>query len=149
MNEKPHIRDAMGKDLLFKLILILLLYSLVPLAEIFLFIYLGELIGNYLILTLAAVAGMGGALIAGSQARKTIELLRAKIRRGRYPGRELVDLSGIIVGGILLITPGFMTDVCGYLLMIPALRDRLGGFITRMLGRNFKELYDYLRLSSL
>jgi len=149
MNEKPHIRDAMGKDLLFKLILILLLYSLVPLAEIFLFIYLGELIGNYLVLSLAAVAGMGGALIAGSQARKTIELLRAKIRRGRYPGREFVDLSGIIVGGILLITPGFMTDVCGYLLMIPALRDRLGGFITRMLGRNFKELYDYLRLSSL
>ena len=149
MNEKLHIRDAMGKDLLFKLILILLLYSLVPLAEIFLFIYLGELIGNYLVLSLAAVAGMGGALIAGSQARKTIELLRAKIRRGRYPGREFVDLSGIIVGGILLITPGFMTDVCGYLLMIPALRDRLGGFITRMLGRNFKELYDYLRLSSL
>ena len=149
MNEKPHIRDVMGKDLLFKLILLLLIYSLVPLAEIFLFIYLGELIGNYLVLTLAAVAGMAGALIAGSQTRKTVERLMEKIRRGKYPGREFVDLSGIIVGGILLITPGFMTDVCGYLLLIPALRDRLGGFIARKLKRNFKELYEYLRLSSL
>ena len=149
MNEKPHIRDVMGKDLLFKLILLLLTYSLVPLAEIFLFIYLGELIGNYLVLTLAAVAGMAGALIAGSQARKTVERLREKIRRGKYPGREFVDLSGIIVGGILLITPGFMTDVCGYLLLIPALRNRLGGFIARKLKRNFKEFYEYLRLSSL
>ena len=149
MNEKPHIRDVMGKELLFKLILLLLIYSLVPLAEIFLFIYLGELIGNYLVLTLAAVAGLAGALIAGSQTRKTVERLREKIRRGKYPGREFVDLSGIIVGGILLITPGFMTDVCGYLLLIPALRNRLGGFIARTLKGNFKELYEYLRLSSL
>jgi UPF0716 protein FxsA len=149
MNENPHIRDIMGKELLFKLILLLLIYSLVPLAEIFLFIYLGELIGNYLVLTLAAVAGLAGALIAGSQTRKTVERLREKIRRGKYPGREFVDLSGIIVGGILLITPGFMTDVCGYLLMIPALRNRLGGFIARTLKRNFKEFYEYLRLSSL
>lgn len=149
MNERPQIINVTGKDLLFKLILVLLLYSLVPLAEIFLFIYLGELIGNYLVLTLAAVAGMGGALIAIGQARKTIERLRAKIRRGKYPGREFVDLAGIIVGGILLITPGFMTDLFGYLLMIPALRDLLGGFITRKLDRNFKELYEYLRLSSL
>lgn len=149
MNERPQIINVTGKDLLFKLILVLLLYSLVPLAEIFLFIYLGELIGNYLVLTLAAVAGMGGALIAIGQARKTIERLRAKIRQGKYPGREFVDLAGIIVGGILLITPGFMTDLFGYLLMIPALRDLLGGFITRKLDRNFKELYEYLRLSSL
>ena len=149
MNERPHIIKVVGKDLLFKLILLFLLYSLVPLSEIFLFIYLGDLIGNYLVLTLAAVAGLAGALIAFRQVQETMERVRAKIRGGKYPGREFVDLAGIIVGGVLLITPGFITDACGYLLMIPALRGLLGGFITRTLDRNFKELYEYLRLSLL
>jgi UPF0716 protein FxsA len=149
MKETHHFINAAGKDFFFKLILILLLYSLVPLAEIFLFIYLGELIGNYLVLVLAAVAGMGGALIAFSQAQGAMERLKAQLHAGRYPGREFADLAGIIVSGILLITPGFITDLCGYLLMIPALRDGLRGILKSKLEKSFKEIYQYLRLSSL
>jgi UPF0716 protein FxsA len=149
MKETHHFINAAGKDFFFKLILILLLYSLVPLAEIFLFIYLGQLIGNYLVLALAAVAGMGGALIAFGQAQRATERLRAQIRAGRYPGREFADLAGIMAGGILLITPGFITDLCGYLLMIPALRNGLRGIIKNLLEKSFKEIYSYLRLSSL
>jgi UPF0716 protein FxsA len=149
MKETHHFINAAGKDFFFKLILILLLYSLVPLAEIFLFIYLGELIGNYLVLVLAAVAGMGGALIAFSQAQGAMERLKAQLRAGRYPGPEFADLAGVIVSGILLITPGFITDLCGYLLMIPALRDGLRGILKSKLEKSFKEIYQYLRLSSL
>jgi UPF0716 protein FxsA len=149
MKETHHFIHAVGKDFLFKLILILLLYSLVPLAEIFLFIYLGELIGNYLVLVIAAVAGMGGALIALSQVQAARERLRAQLKAGRYPGREFADMAGIIVSGILLITPGFITDLLGYLLMIPALRDAVRGLIRSKLDRSFKDIYTYLRLSSL
>jgi len=149
MKETRHFIHAVGKDFLFKLILILLLYSLVPLAEIFLFIYLGELIGNYLVLIIAAVAGMGGALIALSQAQAARERLRAQLKAGRYPGREFADLAGIIVSGILLITPGFITDLLGYLLMIPALRDAVRGMIGKKLEKSFNDIYAYLRLSSL
>lgn len=149
MKGTHHFINAVGKDFFFKLILLLLLYSLVPLAEIFLFIYLGELIGNYLVLIIAAVAGMGGALIALSQAQRAMDRLRAQLRMGRYPGREFADLAGIMVSGILLITPGFITDICGYLLMIPALRHSLRGIIKIKLEKSFKEIYSYLRLSSL
>jgi UPF0716 protein FxsA len=138
-----------GKDFFFKLILVLLLYSLVPLAEIFLFIYLGELIGNYLVLILAAVAGMGGSLIALGQAQAARERLRIQLKAGRYPGREFADLAGILVSGILLITPGFITDVLGYLLMIPALRNAVRALLSSKLDRSFKDIYAYLRLSSL
>ena len=149
MKEPRYFIKAVGKDFFFKLILMLLLYSLVPLGEIFLFIYLGELIGNYLVLVIAAVAGMGGALTAFGQAQRAIERLNAQLRAGKYPGREFADLAGIIVGGILLVTPGFVTDICGYLLMIPALRVRLRGSIRNRLEKSFKEIYQYLRLSSL
>jgi UPF0716 protein FxsA len=149
MRETHNFIHAVGRDFFFKLILILLLYSLVPLAEIFLFIYLGELIGNYLVLILAAVAGMAGALIAFGQAQGAMERLRAQLRAGRYPGREFADLAGIIVAGVLLVTPGFITDLCGYLLMIPALRDGLRDILKVKLEKSFREIYAYLRLSSL
>jgi UPF0716 protein FxsA len=149
MKETHHFIHAAGKDFFFKLILILLLYSLVPLAEIFLFIYLGELIGNYLVLIIAAVAGMGGALIALGQAQAARERLRAQLKAGRYPGREFADLAGIIVSAILLITPGFITDLLGYLLMIPAIRDAVRGILRNKLDKSFKDIYAYLRLSSL
>jgi UPF0716 protein FxsA len=149
MKETHHFIKAEGRDFFFKLILVLLLFSLVPLAEIFLFIYLGELMGNYLVLVIAAVAGIGGALMAVGQAQGARDRLRAQLRAGRYPGREFADLAGIIAGGILLITPGFITDLCGYLLMIPALRRGLRRLITNKLEKSFKEVYEYLRLSSL
>ena len=149
MHETHHFIKAVDRDFFFRLILILLLYSLVPLAEIFLFIYLGELIGNYLVLVIAAAAGMGGALIALGQAQGAWERLRARLHAGTYPGREFADLAGIIVSGILLITPGFITDLLGYLLMVPALRTRLRGILKDKLHKSFKDIYEYLRLSSL
>ncbi len=149
MKEPPHVIHAVGTDFFFKLILILLLYSLVPIAEIFLFIYLGELIGSYLVLVIAAVAGMGGALIALNQVQGARERLKVQLRAGKYPGREFADLAGILVSGILLITPGFITDLLGYLLMIPALRNTFRDIIKNKLDRSFTDIYAYLRLSSL
>ena len=131
---------------LFKLILVLLSYSLVPLAEIFLFIYLGTLVGSYLILALAAVVGLVGALIAARQIQRALAKLKKKIRLGQYPGREFVDLAGILVGGILLITPGFITDLFGFLLFLPVFREALGRALVKRLHRSFKEVYEYLKL---
>ena len=136
----------LDKDFLFKIILILLLYSLVPLAEIFLFLALGNLIGNYLTLALAAVAGVAGALVALGQVQRTQGKLREKIRRGEYPGREFADLAGMVAGGLLLVTPGFITDLIGYGLMIPFFREALGRAIVQKLDRSFKDVFAYLRL---
>ena len=149
MKEMHHFIHVVGRDFFFKLILLLFLYSLVPIAEIFLFIYLGELIGNYLVLIIAAVAGMGGALIALGQVQAARERLRVQLRAGKYAGREFADLAGMLVSGILLITPGFITDLLGYLLLIPALRGALRGVIKNKLDTSFKDIYTYLRLSSL
>jgi UPF0716 protein FxsA len=134
------------RDSFFKLILVLLAYSLVPLAEIFLFLYLGTLVGSYLVLVLAAVVGLVGGLIAARQIQRALAKLKKKIRLGQYPGREFVDLTGILVGGILFITPGFITDLFGLLLFLPVFREAVGRALVKRLHRSFKEIHEYLKL---
>ena len=139
----------LDREFLVKLIFILLLYSLVPLGEIFLFLFLGDLLGNYLILAIAAVVGLIGILFAVGQIRRTLERLRGKIRQSQYPGKEFVDLVGILVSSVLLLTPGFITDFAGFLLLMPFFREALGRAIAKRMDKSFKEVYEYLRLYDL
>jgi UPF0716 protein FxsA len=141
---RPLLR-LLDRDYLFKLILFLLAYSLVPIAEIILFVYLGSLIGNYLTFAIAAVAGIGGALVMLSQARRTRERLREKIRRGADTGEDLAEAAGILLSGVLLVTPGFITDALGYVLLVPAVRAAAGRLIVRRLGPAVGDIHDYLR----
>ena len=149
MRELRLILRYMDRDFLFKMIFVLLLYALVPLAEIFLFLYLGDLIGNYLILVIAAVAGLAGVPIALGQIQRSLEKLREKTRAGHPPVRELVDLGEIFAAGILLITPGFITDIMGYLLLVPGIRGTVGRALARRMKRSFRDLYESLRLSAI
>jgi UPF0716 protein FxsA len=136
-------------DFLLRLIFILLLYSIVPIAEIILFMVLGELVGKWLIIAVAAVIGLLGMLFAIREVRVTLERLRARIRRHEYPGSEFVDLAGILAGAILLLTPGFITDFVGFLLLIPFFRRVLGRLVTRHMDRSLHEVYEYLQLSDI
>ena len=139
----------LDKDFLFRLIFILLLYSIVPIAEIILFMWLGDLVGQWLIVAVAAMLGLFGMLIALREVRVTLARLRARIRRHEYPGAEFIDLAGILVGSVLLLTPGFITDFVGFLLMIPFLRRFLGRAVTRRMDRSLHEVYEYLQLSDI
>jgi UPF0716 protein FxsA len=149
MTEARLLIKFLDRDYLFKLIAFLLAYSVVPIGEIIFFIYLGNLIGNYYTIALAAVAGVGGALAALGQAQRTLAKLRARVREGEYPGQELIELAGILAASLLLLTPGFITDVLGYVLLVPVVRDAVGRAVVRKLDRSFHEIYDYLRLSLL
>jgi len=132
-----------------KALILALLYSLVPLAEIFLLIYLGTVIGYYFTLALAAFAGLVGMLLALKEFQKNIQSLKAKARRGVFPTQEFVNLTGVLAASILLLTPGFITDSLGFLLFVPAIRDALGNWILRKTRTNLKEIYEYLQLEEL
>jgi UPF0716 protein FxsA len=149
MNEFRLVFKLLDRDFLFKLIFAMLLYSLVPLAEIFVFIRLGDLLGGYLVMAAAATLGLVGVLIALRQIRITLDALKAKIREGEYPGKEFVNLLGILLGSVFLLTPGFITDFFGFLLLIPPIREGLGRMIARRMDVTLKEVYEYLRLYDL
>jgi UPF0716 protein FxsA len=139
----------LDRDYLFKLILALLVYSLVPIGEIFLFVYIGSVIGNYLVLILAAVVGVVGALAGIAQARRVASGLRAVLARGSYAGPQLVDAAGLMAAAIFLVTPGFLTDIAGFLLLVPSLRVWVGRRVASVLRKRSREVYDRLRLSAL
>jgi UPF0716 protein FxsA len=121
-------------DLLFKLIGVLLLYALVPLGEIFLFVYLGSLMGNFLVLALALAAGIAGAVVAIQQAHRELQDLKSRVAAGKDPTGNVVELAGIFVAAVLLVTPGFITDICGYVLFFPRVRRWAGQGIAKLLA---------------
>jgi UPF0716 protein FxsA len=129
-----------------KLLILGLLYSLIPLGEIFLLIYLGSRIGVYISLALAAFAGLIGMLAALKELRKNLESLRRKARTGQLPVQEFVNLTAILAASVLLLTPGFITDTMGFLLFVPAIRDAWGRWVLAKTRTDLKELYEYLKL---
>ena len=137
------------RDFVVKVLFLVLLYSLLPLAEIVLILFVGDIIGKYLTLALAASSGLIGVLVAVRQLRGLLDTARGKIRSGVYPGAEFVEIAGIVVGSVLLMTPGFITDTMGLVMFIPAVRRAVGRLITRRLERRLTEVYEYLRLYDL
>ena len=109
----------------------------------------GDVIGKYLTLAITASTGLLGMLIAARQLRGLLGRARARIRSGEYPGAEFVEIAGILVGSILLMTPGFITDTLGLVMFIPAVRRRVGQAITGRLQRRLTEVYEVLRLYDL
>ncbi len=146
MDQAKFILRFLDRTFITRLLILALLYSLLPLAEIFLIIYLGDRIGNYFTLALAAFTGLMGMLFALRGFQKNLQLLKDKIKEGVFPTEEFITLTGIFAAGILLLTPGFITDLLGFSLFIPVIRSALGRFIIRVTRANFKELYEYLKL---
>ena len=88
-------------------------------------------------------------MISLSRLQTTNRRLREKIQKGEYPGAEFVELAGVLVSGVLLLTPGFVTDVLGLMLFLSPIRGLVGRAITRRASHYLKEAYEYLRLYEL
>ncbi|MBN1412498.1 MAG: FxsA family protein [Spirochaetales bacterium] len=138
--------SLLKKETLAKILLLFLLYTLIPLIEIFLLMYLGDFFGVYFMLGLAAATGFFGVLIALFELNKTISVLKRKIKDGIYPDKEFINLAGVLIGGLLLISPGLITDSLGFLMFIPPIRMAIGKIITKRMDKTFKEIYEYLKL---
>jgi len=137
------------KDFILKLLLLALLYSIIPLSETFLLFHLGGIIGNYLVLAVAAATGLLGLIIAFNEISAILKSLKIKIKDGTYPGKEFISMAGVLTGGLLLLTPGFITDSLGFLLFFPVFRNGVGMIITSKMENRLKEIYEYLKLYEL
>jgi len=94
-----------------------------PIAEIAVFIVVGRHIGLLATLGLILLTAVIGSVLLRIQGFGLLARIRAEAREGRVPGRELVHGVMIMIAGILLVIPGFITDTLGFLLFIPALRE--------------------------
>jgi UPF0716 protein FxsA len=117
--------------------LLLILFIVVPIAELYVIIQVGQAIG--LLPTLAILIGdaLLGSLLLRQQGRSAWRRFNAALDERRFPGKEVADGVMITVGGTLLLTPGFITDAVGLLLLIPPTRALLRRGFWAFLGRRF------------
>lgn len=102
--------------------LIPLFLLVVPVLEIAVFIAVGRQIGIAATLGMILLTAIVGSILLRVQGFATLARIRAHMDAGTLPGRELGDGAMILVAGVLLLTPGFVTDTIGFLLFVPALR---------------------------
>jgi len=104
---------------------LLLLFLLVPLIEIYLLIKIGGVIGAFPTVVLVVLTAVIGAGLARHQGLATLQRVQAAMARGEAPAIEMIEGVLLLVGALLLLTPGFMTDLLGFACLIPPTRRAL------------------------
>jgi UPF0716 protein FxsA len=112
-----------------------LLFLLVPIAELYVIYQVGDAIGIWWTFLLLAADSLLGSLLLKSQGRSVWRRFNDNLAQGRVPHREVIDGVLVIFGGAFLITPGFLTDIVGVVLLVPPSRSVVRRFLVRRLGR--------------
>lgn len=126
--------DDFGKNMFY-----LLIFLMIPILEVIVFIQAGQYIGvlNTLVLTiLTAIMGMSLLRLQGFQ---TLQKAQVKLARNEAPLSELFDGLCLFAAGLLLLTPGFVTDTVGFLLFLPPVRAVLRHNIKQLPGAFFQQ----------
>lgn len=109
--------------------LLFLLFLAVPLIEIACFILIGNAIGLWPTLAGVLVMAVAGSLLLRYQGMSVINEIRTTVGRGELPARSLADAMMIGLAGILLLTPGYFTDLIGLVLLIPPVRSAIYAYL--------------------
>lgn len=104
---------------------IVLIFIAVPVLEIYTLLRAGELVGLWPTLGLILLTGIAGAWLARTQGLELLLQIQRELAAGRMPTEKLFDGALILAGGLVLLTPGFWTDLLGFLCLVPATRELL------------------------
>jgi len=132
-----------------RILYLILLFSLVPIADMYVLLQLVELVPKHILMAVVTATGVLGLFLVFLVIRSVLETMHGRIKDGYYPGVEFFELAGLLIAGVLLITPGFVGDVVGLLLLLPGLRRAIGRAVAGSMEERFKELYEYLKLYEL
>jgi UPF0716 protein FxsA len=113
--------------------LLLLLFIAIPLLELYVILQVGQAIGVLPTIAILVVDSLLGTVLMRSQGRRAWQRFNLAVSEGRVPAREAIDGVLVVFGGALLLTPGFVTDIFGGLLLIPFTRP----LVRRVLVRRF------------
>lgn len=115
-----------------------LAFTLVPFIEIYLLIKIGAQVGAFNTILIVILTGLLGASLARLEGIKTMTKVRESLNRGELPAEEMLDAMLIFVAGVVLLTPGFITDLTGLALLVPQARF----WFKRWLRKKFDEWLD-------
>jgi UPF0716 protein FxsA len=115
--------------------LLFVAFVVVPLVEIFVLVQVGQVIGAWWTILLLVVDSLVGTWLIKREGSKAWAALREALQTGRMPARELADGGLIVVGGTLMLTPGFVSDVLGIVLILPLTRPVARRALTTLVAR--------------
>lgn len=113
-------------------------FLVVPLVEIYVLIQVGQVIGPWWTILILVADSVLGAWLIRREWRTTWTALRAAMGSGRLPDRELADAGLVVVGGTLLLTPGFVTDIAGFFFLLPFTRPIARRMLTSLVARRLQ-----------
>ena len=111
---------------------LLILFTILPLTEIFILLKVGSAIGLLNTVILVVVTATVGALLAKHQGIETWHRIRQQLAMGALPAEELIDGLLILIAAVVLITPGLLTDTFGFLLLIPYSRQWFKRYLRKL-----------------
>lgn len=112
-----------------------LLLIIIPAAEIGILLFSGRTFGILPTIFFIILTGVLGAYLAKQQGLQTIRNAQEQLRYGRMPGDALMDGICILIGGTLLLTPGFITDITGFLLLAPPTRTLFKPLLVKLFSK--------------
>ena len=114
---------------------LLLLFTIVPLVELSLLVWIGGKTEWWVPVLMVLASGVAGAALARWQGWRALERIRADLQQGRLPADALIDGVLILAGGILLVTPGVLTDLFALVLLFPVTRTHFKRWLRRRFDR--------------
>ncbi|MGA8247386.1 MAG: FxsA family protein [Nocardioides sp.] len=115
-------------------------FVLVPIIEIYVILQVGRAIGAWWTVLLLIADSIVGAWLVAHEGRRAWHALTTALSSGRMPAQELADGALILIGGTLMLTPGFVTDALGILLILPITRPAARGLLTRVVSRRLLDV---------
>ena len=114
---------------------LLALFVIVPLVDLAILVRLGQALGFWPTIALVVATGTTGAFLARSQGLRVLRGIRTEMSVGQMPSTRLLDGLLVLIGGTLLLTPGLLTDLAGFVLLLPPTRSRLKEILRRRVER--------------
>lgn len=102
-----------------------LLFTSVSLLEIFVLVKVGSFLGAFATVCLVVITALIGSALVRSQGLQLLQEWQRRLAQGEMPGEQLIEGVMLLMTGVLLVTPGFVTDFAGLLLLQPAIRKRI------------------------
>ncbi|MFW5921071.1 MAG: FxsA family protein [Polyangiales bacterium] len=118
---------------------LLLLFTAVPLVELYLLLLVGSLLGFWPTVGIVLLTGMVGAWLAKSEGLRVLRRWQAALGEGRVPEEGVLDGLLVLVGGVLLVTPGVLTDVLGLALLVSPSRRAIARVVRRRVERKIEQ----------
>ncbi|TCO68768.1 FxsA family protein [Marinisporobacter balticus] len=118
---------------------LIILFTVVPLVELALLFKLNGYIGFVYTLGIVIFTGVLGAYLAKSQGKEILLRIKHEMGQGRLPGEQLINGLCVLIGGAMLLTPGILTDICGFILVIPITREIVKVYIKVKLQKMMDE----------